>query len=574
MFGGEVQWEGHDIDVGVHVYQSPEAGKNNLEYTIIASFQTEEGADGLPFVRLIAELKGSFLEDVILQGAALVVASREDAELGQMNKSNFPIQKEIRVCAQLGELASANAIFSRGKQAPCLTLCAGWAPNEGFSLDIMAPSECAIDLGQGIITDPFTLRVVLGGTTPALKLISGAKVFVQGQKEPLHFTLDLDLDAEGAAATGQLSTEGGWINPMGISEKLTIGPNLALKVGMKWATFAVHGPGEFGFVGGLSIGKVQGQMAFNIDEDPSRELMYAKVEKLDIQDVVEFASAITSMNIEKPPNVVKFEEVEIYVCPGGTTIGTLVYPPGFSFTADVVLFDIHANVMCAVGPDGIICKGGIDAFSLGPLSVRGVNGPRAIFELELTDSKQSGQIDGMVEIYGAQVAIVAHFALQPKLTFVFLFDLDFCGLYKFEVHAYPHENPTEGSCKVTSTAYLLEASFHEHIRGNIADNLDRMFEERARKERDENQHTLEAIQSARNQWKATFEACEACEARQKAAHDAYMSKKGNTEKDRDRIVEQERAKIANLQAQLDERSREMKEKISKAQQWLNEKNNE
>ena len=74
----------------------------------------------------------------------------------------------------------------------------------------------------------------------------------------------------------------------------------------------------------------------------------------------------------------------------------------YIISADVVLFDIHANVMCAVGPDGIICKGGIDAFSLGPLSVRGVNGPRAIFELELTDSKQSGQIDGMVEIYGAQ----------------------------------------------------------------------------------------------------------------------------------------------------------------------------
>ncbi|KAI9649435.1 hypothetical protein NHQ30_002011 [Ciborinia camelliae] len=571
MFGGDVHWEGHNIDVGVHVYQSPEADKNNLEYTIIGSFKTEPGVEGLPFVRLVPELKGSFLEDVTLQNAALVIASRDDTALGAMNKANFPIQKGIRVCAHLGELTSASAIFSRGKHTPSLTLCAGWSPKEGFSLDILAPNECVIDLGQGIITDPFALRIVLGGTTPALKLISGAKVFVQGQKEPLHFTLDLDIDAEGAAATGQLSTEGGWINPMGLSEKLIIGPNLALKVGMKWTTFAVHGPGEFGFVGGISIGKVQGQIAFNIDENPSREMLYAKVERLDIQDVVEFASVLTTMTLEQPPNVVKFEKVEIYVCPGGTTMGTLVYPPGFSFSADVVLFDIHADVMCSVGSNGIICKGGIDSFSLGPLFIRGVNGPRAMFHLELTSSQQAGKIDGMVEIFGTEVAIVAHFELQPKLSFDFLFHLNFLGLYTFEVHAYPHDNPVEGSCNVTSTSYRLEAEFHKQIRGNIADNLDKMFEERARKERDENQHTLEAIESARNRWKAT---CEACEARLNAAHDAYISKKENTEKDRDRIVEEDRAKIATLQAKLDDRSREMKEGVSKAQQWLNEKNDE
>lgn len=93
MFGGEVRWEGHDIDVGFQAYQSPEFGKNHLEYTVIGSFKTEPGVEGLPFIRLVPELKGSFLENVTPSNPALVITSRDDTALGAMNKSNFQIQK-------------------------------------------------------------------------------------------------------------------------------------------------------------------------------------------------------------------------------------------------------------------------------------------------------------------------------------------------------------------------------------------------------------------------------------------------------------------------------------------------
>jgi len=66
----------------------------------------------------------------------------------------------------------------------------------------------------------------------------------------------------------------------------------------------------------------------------------------------------------------------------------------------MTLFDIRADVMCSVGSNGIICKGGLDPFQLGPLIVHGVNQPRAIFDLELTSAKQAGMIDGMVELFG------------------------------------------------------------------------------------------------------------------------------------------------------------------------------
>ena len=94
---------------------------------------------------------------------------------------------------------------------------------------------------------------------------------VQNQKEPLHFTIDIALDEIGASATGQLSAIGGWKNSFGVSESLVVGPDLALKISIVYETFLVTGPSGFGFVGGLDVGKVAGQMAFNIEEIPSRK---------------------------------------------------------------------------------------------------------------------------------------------------------------------------------------------------------------------------------------------------------------------------------------------------------------
>ena len=151
-----------------------------------------------------------------------------------------------------------------------LILNAGWVSGIGFSLDIIFPSPTTIHLGRGITTDPIKLRIALGGI-PKLMVNAGANIPVEKQVEPLNFIVEIEMDELGAAATGQLSTVGGWKNPFGVSEKLVVGPNLALKLAIIWETFLVQGPSGFGFVGGLAVGKVEGQLAFDVEEIPSRK---------------------------------------------------------------------------------------------------------------------------------------------------------------------------------------------------------------------------------------------------------------------------------------------------------------
>ena len=74
------------------------------------------------------------------------------------------------------------------------------------------------------------------------------------------------------------------------------------------------------------------------------EVLYAEVKNLDVNDVVAFANVVTGLSIPQPPNFLDFEDVELYICPSGTTIGTIIYPQGFSFQASLVVFGKKATI--------------------------------------------------------------------------------------------------------------------------------------------------------------------------------------------------------------------------------------
>jgi hypothetical protein len=120
------------------------------------------------------------------------------------------------------------------------------------------------------------------------------------------------------------------------------------------------------------------------------------VEALDINDVVSLAHDVTQLDIPQPPNFLDFENVKLYVCPAATTIGPIVYPQGFSFSAVMVIFGKKADVAVAISNASVRIAGGVDNFSLGPLVVRGQNGPRATLDIQIGTATQNGHVDGLV----------------------------------------------------------------------------------------------------------------------------------------------------------------------------------
>ena len=67
-----------------------------------------------------------------------------------------------------------------------------------------------------------------------------------------------------------------------------------------------------------------------------------------------------------------------------------------------MFFGIKAEVSVIIGDGGVKASGGIDDFTLGPLSIRGAKGPRVMVDYELISSKQAGKIDGLIEFLGVE----------------------------------------------------------------------------------------------------------------------------------------------------------------------------
>jgi hypothetical protein len=117
---------------------------------------------------------------------------------------------------------------------------------------------------------------------------------------------------------------------------------------------------------------------------------------MDVNDVVSLARDVTKLDIPQPPNFLDFEDIKLYICPTGTTIGTIMYPQGFSYAAAMVIFGKKADVEVAISNADVKIAGDVDNFSLGPLTVRGKQGPRAQVDIQIGTTTQKAHVDGLV----------------------------------------------------------------------------------------------------------------------------------------------------------------------------------
>jgi hypothetical protein len=91
MVGGLFQWEGFAIRVGAHFYKVPD--DDSLHYTLYGAFNDAKTGEGFQVAKYIPGLEDTFLRDIAIQGAAIIIASQDDAELGALSHLKYPIRK-------------------------------------------------------------------------------------------------------------------------------------------------------------------------------------------------------------------------------------------------------------------------------------------------------------------------------------------------------------------------------------------------------------------------------------------------------------------------------------------------
>jgi len=411
---GAVVIEGVEVDGEIR-YEKQANGWDAVVYARLA-------ADGFRLSKIIPALKGTFADSLAFEEAVFIYASQEGTV--QSTSYAYPVRQGVQLMGRLQEV-SALSTLSRSTQSG-LIFSARFGANTDIEIDV---NDMKLDLGHGVRTDPFRLRIVLS-PEPAVQLVFGMNVSLTGQEQPLHFDLMLEIGA--TEARGSATLKNWWESPFGLSG-LRIGPAVALQLGIIYAQFASTGlPSEFGLAGGLAIGEVEARMALNISEDPTHEILMGSLTRLTPKDLVRFANVLTGLSIptESVPNFLEFQDLLIYIAPNGGTIGTLTFEQGFSFGGKMTLFGKTASIFARVAKDGVMAKGSLDHLALGPLEIRGHQGPDARFDLELTADRQSLLIDGAIAFCGLDAEL---FVDLSNKGLHFYFELSFLDVVKYVV---------------------------------------------------------------------------------------------------------------------------------------------
>ncbi|MBB6635029.1 hypothetical protein [Cohnella thailandensis] len=411
---GAVVIEGIEVDCEVRFEKRPE-GSNVLVYASIA-------ADNLKLSTIIPAVEDSFADSLAFEKAVFIYSSSDG--LFHSTHCSYPVRQGVQLIGKLKEIPALSSL-SRSRQSGLL-LSAHFGSQTDITIDM---SGIKLELGSGVDTDSLYARVVLL-PKPALQLALGLNVAVANQAGPLHFDLVLEIDALGAR--GSATMKNWWVEPFGI-EGLKIGPAIALQLGIIYAQFAATGtPSEFGIAGGLAVGSVEAQMAVNISEDPTREILMGSLTRLTSRDLVQFAEQLTGLSLlgEDSPNFFEFEDLLLYIAPAGGSIGTITFEPGFSFSGKMVLFGKRASIYTRASKTGVAVKGSLEHLELGPLEIRGHQGPDATIDLVIDEKKQSLFVDGALSIFGMNAEVFADISNRGAH---FHFELAFGDVMKFVV---------------------------------------------------------------------------------------------------------------------------------------------
>ncbi|MEO8147008.1 MAG: hypothetical protein ABI723_05185 [Bacteroidia bacterium] len=403
---GETVIEGLTLDCKVAYEKDRNGVANQLVYAAIH-------AESFGLSAVFPPAKDTFVDSLKFSKVVFIYSSTDGDT--QDPDFEFAVKQGLQLTAVLEEIPALTSL-TRSKKTG-LILSAHFGNTTDISIEI---PDTRLDLGNSVTCDPMRIAIELA-PQPALQLIFGLDVTVPKQNDPLHFDLMLEIGV--AEGRGSATMKGYWVNPFGVNG-LQIGPELALQLGIIYAEFIATGlPSEFGFAGGIKLGDITGKMAVNVSEDPMHEILMGVVAKLSPQNLVAFASTITglSINAADVPNFFDLEELKLYCAPTGGSIGTVTFEPGFSFFADLILFDKRINIYTLFNDSGVIAKGELDAIELGPLKIGGADGGNAKLDLELTTEKQSVYIDGAFEFLGTGESIYldisnkgASFELEQK----------------------------------------------------------------------------------------------------------------------------------------------------------------
>ncbi|KAJ7748161.1 hypothetical protein DFH07DRAFT_747430, partial [Mycena maculata] len=360
---------------------------------------------------------------------------------------------------------------------------------------------------------------------------------------------------------------GYWNDPFGLSSKLCIGPDVLLLLGI---TFEDALPLPFGFVGGLKIGDVTANVAFEVSDVPSHELLSAEVQNFHITDVVQLAEDLIQKKIPSAriiPDFMIFKDIKLYICPTGVTMGDVVYQRGCQFYADMLIFGQEAEVNVQIDGKTITASSNLDNLKLGPLHVTGTNGPKATSNAEIGPETQAGSFNGKITLYDLEIDLDLQIEFKPDPSFHFHFKLDFTH-FEFIVDA-NMIGKMDNIHDLSGVKFQLVAVMQQDILDCVTQSVNAQFKQATQTEKSDIDVQKAKVDAAKT---VVDESIKAQQAKVDQAYGEWKAKSDAVNKQFNATTDAYNAQVKVLQGQLDAATAKYRADLGEAQHKLNAAN--
>jgi hypothetical protein len=189
---------------------------------------------------------------------------------------------------------------------------------------------------------------------------------------------------------------------------------------------------RFSLKGRVDIGDVYGRFDVAIDVTKAAGVLQIEISKLDIGEIAQVASTLIKDNtlsakLLGPPSStgatalkegeIVFTDLKLYLSSGAKFMGKY-YDRGIEVRGKVTFFDKEGDFDGTFTDDGVLIKGGLDAFEIGGLEVTSLqeyNGQkRATVDIEVTKTRQRVFVDGILRYQDVVLKVFVDVDVQER----------------------------------------------------------------------------------------------------------------------------------------------------------------
>ncbi|GAP86904.1 hypothetical protein SAMD00023353_2400470 [Rosellinia necatrix] len=361
--------------------------------------------------------------DVADEDAEAGVSSETHANwdvMAEVEAYDYPVKQGFQICATISNFQQLEEL-NNGNKVDGLMIALSYDTKGEIAASLRLPSSFQVSLSACAYLSDFSASI--GSSTEDGMYLELRATLIVNMEDSDPFSVQGIIVGTFTGAHGALVMDPSsqWINPFSLNKELIVS-NLGIEIGFDYATVFVVGPTRFALKGQLNIREYQYLMNVGVDVTKAAGVLNVEIAKLDIADIVKIAGillddAVLAQEADQAKGLVVFSDLKLYLSSGATFMGEY-YSRGIQVRGKLNFFDKQGEFDGTFTEDGVVIKGGLDAFKIGGLEVTSLKEykgkKRATINIETTKSMQKILIDGIIRYDDIELQVYINADLEQK----------------------------------------------------------------------------------------------------------------------------------------------------------------